>query len=109
MAAKASPLQEDLIHHTEEAAIDDATVDVFEVSGSIKWFDASKGYGFIVPDDDLPDVLLHVTCLRRDGHQTAYDWIARHKTGIEHTLTALSEGRVDIPAPFDRMELTEED
>ncbi|MGB3023138.1 MAG: cold-shock protein [Methyloceanibacter sp.] len=52
---------------------EDATVDVFEVSGSIKWFDASKGYGFIVPDEDLPDVLLHVTCLRRDGHQTAYE------------------------------------
>ena len=56
MAAKASPLQEELTQHTEEAAIDDATVDVFEVSGAIKWFDASKGYGFIVPDEDLPDV-----------------------------------------------------
>ena len=53
---------------------EEATVDVFEVSGSIKWFDASKGYGFIVPDEDhLPDILLHVTCLRRDGFQTAYE------------------------------------
>jgi CspA family cold shock protein len=47
------------------------TPQVFEVSGSVKWFDPSKGYGFIVPDEDLPDVLLHVTCLRRDGFQTA--------------------------------------
>ncbi len=31
----------------------------------------SKGYGFIVPDENLPDVLLHVTCLRNDGFQTA--------------------------------------
>ena len=46
-------------------------VDVFEVSGSIKWFDASKGYGFVVPDDNMPDVLLHVTCLRRSGFQAA--------------------------------------
>src|SRR5262249_34996172 len=45
----------------------------FEVSGSIKWFDPSKGYGFILPDEDLPDVLLHVSCLRRDGFQTAYE------------------------------------
>jgi CspA family cold shock protein len=53
---------------------EDATVDVFEVSGSIKWFDASKGYGFIVPDDNhLTDILLHVTCLRRDQYQTAYE------------------------------------
>jgi CspA family cold shock protein len=47
--------------------------DVFEVSGLVKWFDPSKGYGFILPDDDLPDVLLHVRCLRRAGLQTAYE------------------------------------
>jgi len=44
-----------------------------ELSGVIKWFDVSKGYGFIVPDNGLPDILLHVTCLRRDGFQTAYE------------------------------------
>jgi len=49
------------------------TVDVFVVSGRIKWFDPSAGYSFIVPDDDLPDILLHVTCLRRDGLQTAHE------------------------------------
>jgi cold shock CspA family protein len=30
-----------------------------------------KGYGFIAPDEDLPDVLLHVTCLRHGGFQAA--------------------------------------
>lgn len=44
-----------------------------ELSGSIKWFDVGKGYGFIVPDDGGDDVLLHVTCLRRDGYQSAYE------------------------------------
>mgnify|MGYP002757322177 CR=1 FL=1 len=44
-----------------------------EIAGVIKWFDASKGYGFIVPDNGSPDVLLHVTVLRRDGYQTAYE------------------------------------
>ena len=43
------------------------------VGGVIKWFDASKGYGFIVPDNGWADVLLHVTVLRRDGYQTAYE------------------------------------
>lgn len=47
--------------------------DVFVVAGAIKWFDVSKGFGFVVPDDDLPDVLLHVSCLRDDGFQTAYE------------------------------------
>ena len=51
----------------------DAGLDVVEVVGAIKWFDVAKGFGFIVPDDGRPDVLLHVTCLRRDGYQTAYE------------------------------------
>jgi CspA family cold shock protein len=50
---------------------EESNVDVLEISGSIKWFDASKGYGFIVSDCNLPDILLHVTCLRREGFQTA--------------------------------------
>ena len=46
---------------------------VIELTGVIKWFDVSKGYGFIVPDNGMPDILLHATCLRRDGHQVAYE------------------------------------
>jgi CspA family cold shock protein len=49
------------------------SANVVEISGVIKWFDVSKGYGFIVPDNGQGDVLLHVTCLRRDGFQTAYE------------------------------------
>jgi CspA family cold shock protein len=58
-----------------EASVDiaDETASVIELTGAIKWFDVSKGFGFIVPDSGLPDVLLHVTCLRRDGFQTAYE------------------------------------
>src|SRR5438477_8591454 len=52
---------------------DESAVSVIELTGAIKWFDVSKGYGFIVPDNGLPDILLHVTCLRRDGYQTAYE------------------------------------
>ncbi|MBS7698917.1 MULTISPECIES: cold-shock protein [unclassified Chelatococcus] len=46
-------------------------LDLVEVVGRIKWFDVSKGFGFIVPDNGMPDVLLHVSCLRRDGYETA--------------------------------------
>ncbi len=58
-----------------------ASIDVMEpietvkVVGRVKWFDAGKGYGFIVPDQpDLTeerDVLLHVTSLRDAGHEMA--------------------------------------
>jgi CspA family cold shock protein len=45
-----------------------------EVSGAIKWFDVSKGFGFVLPDrQGMGDVLLHVTCLRQDGFQTALE------------------------------------
>ena len=54
------------------AGLGDGT-NLVEISGAIKWFDASKGYGFIVPDNGAADVLLHVTVLRRDGYQTAYE------------------------------------
>ena len=53
--------------------IGDEAASVIELSGVIKWFDVSKGYGFIVPDNGLPDILLHVTCLRRDGFQVAFE------------------------------------
>lgn len=66
-----------LAHGEQETRIDDLTEEVpvglIEVTGHIKWFDVSKGFGFIVPDNGLPDVLLHVTCLRRDGFQTAHE------------------------------------
>ena len=45
----------------ESSVQEEAPVDLFEVSGMIKWFDVAKGYGFIVPDNGMPDVLLHVT------------------------------------------------
>lgn len=57
----------------QTAEHEQASVDVVVVAGQIKWFDASKGYGFIVPDNGMPDILLHVTVLRRDGYQTAYE------------------------------------
>ncbi len=48
--------------------------DLVEIAGAIKWFDVAKGYGFILPDDgSYGDILLHVTCLRKDGFQTALE------------------------------------
>lgn len=57
----------------EAQPVVDGLQSLVEISGRIKWFDVGKGYGFIVPDDGGADVLLHVTCLRRDGYQSAYE------------------------------------
>ena len=48
-------------------------VELIEITGVVKWFDVAKGFGFIVPDNGMQDVLLHVSCLRRDGYQTVLE------------------------------------
>ncbi len=48
-------------------------VETIDVSGYVKWFDASKGYGFIVPNNGLPDILIHITALRAADLQTCYE------------------------------------
>jgi CspA family cold shock protein len=51
--------------------------DPVRISGRVKWFDAGKGYGFVVPDDPSQtgsrDVLLHVTSLRNMGRENALE------------------------------------
>ena len=41
--------------------------------GTVKWFDAVKGYGFIVPEGGGQDILLHKTVLRQAGHAIVYE------------------------------------
>ncbi len=46
----------------------------FEIAGQIKWFDLTKGYGFIKPlNGSEGDVLLHQTCVRQSGFKAAYE------------------------------------
>src|SRR5471032_553379 len=77
MVAETESKQTDFDLAIELNRVDDITSEtaasVIELTGVIKWFDVAKGYGFIVPDNGLPDILLHVTCMRRDGFQTAYE------------------------------------
>ena len=48
-------------------------LDLIEVAGTVKWFDVAKGYGFIIPDNGMADILLHATVLRREGVQIVYE------------------------------------
>ncbi len=36
-------------------------------TGTVKWFNHTKGYGFITPDDDGKDVFVHTTAVERAG------------------------------------------
>jgi cold shock protein len=64
-------LFDDPVPQGSAEAGEEQALEVVEIAGQIKWFDVAKGYGFIVPDADMPDVLLHVTTLRRHGFNTA--------------------------------------
>ena len=39
-------------------------------TGTVKWFNATKGYGFIQPEDGGKDVFLHVSAVERAGLQS---------------------------------------
>ncbi len=76
MGSKDSLLPRGDLRGEVDASADQSTasgLDLIEVAGHIKWFDVAKGYGFIVPDNGMSDVLLHVTTLRKDGYQTAQE------------------------------------
>jgi CspA family cold shock protein len=43
------------------------TGDITMANGTVKWFNATKGFGFIAPEHGSKDVFVHVTALERAG------------------------------------------
>ncbi len=52
--------------------------------GTVKWFDETKGYGFIAPDEGGPDVFVHATAVERSGLPTLRQGqILEYRTGLQ--------------------------
>lgn len=42
-------------------------------NGTVKWFNVTKGYGFIAPDDGSSDVFVHISALEKAGLYQLHD------------------------------------
>jgi CspA family cold shock protein len=58
-------------------------------TGTVKWFNATKGYGFIQPDTGGKDVFVHISAVERaglsslnDGAKVSYEVAANRGKGI---------------------------
>ena len=57
-------------------------------SGTVKWFNSQKGFGFIQPDTGSTDVFVHISAVERagmgslnEGQKVSFDVVADSRTG----------------------------
>jgi cold shock protein len=57
-------------------------------TGTVKWFNATKGFGFIQPDNGGPDVFVHISAVERsglgslaDGQKVTFEIVKDRRTG----------------------------
>jgi cold shock protein len=57
-------------------------------TGTVKWFNSQKGYGFIAPDGGGPDVFVHVSAVERaglrglnDGQKVSFEIVTDRRNG----------------------------
>ena len=57
--------------------------------GTVKWFNTTKGYGFIMPEDGSKDVFVHISAVQRAGQRSPAEG-----QKLEYELASGDQGRV---------------
>jgi CspA family cold shock protein len=64
------------------------TKDIPMTTGTVKWFDSQKGYGFIQPEDGSKDVFVHISAVEQaglrglnEGQKVSFEVAADRRTG----------------------------
>ncbi len=55
--------------------------------GTVKWFNAEKGFGFITPDESGPDVFVHYSEIQSSGYRSLEE-----NQRVEYTVTQGNKG-----------------
>ena len=62
-------------------------------TGTVKWFNDAKGYGFITPDDGSEDLFAHFSAIAMNGFKTLKEGqkVAFEVTGFKHKRVGLNQ------------------
>lgn len=90
LSSAAAPLTVRFMSEESGDSLDVAT-------GTVKWFDSQKGFGFILPDDGSPDIFVHQSAIYAEGFRSLADGEA-----VEYRVTTDNNGRrkaIDVTGP----------
>lgn len=89
----------------------------FEITGILKWFDPTKGYGFIIGNEGEGDILVHSSCLKDVGLSTAREGstinceVVKRSKGMQALKIITIDDTTATPAanyPVEGVELAEQ-